>query len=183
MEGAGAPGMGWGLGKPIYYLIGYLLPIAYATIAYCAVWIFGLGGVDISLLGGNFWSALLSSLTFGVLLSLTLAVGEEIGWRGLLVPQLARIHPFAQTALISGIIWGIWHVPLIVAGGYTSAAPVTVTTSIGSRGLRVSGPSTRPMSASVASMSTADTPAPTAASVKATSTASSTTNSVAETRL
>ena len=28
-------------------------------------------------------------------------------------------------ALISGIIWGIWHVPLIVAGGYTSAAPVS----------------------------------------------------------
>ncbi len=32
-------GMGWGLGKPKYYLIAYLLPVLYATIAYGVVWL------------------------------------------------------------------------------------------------------------------------------------------------
>ncbi|NPV56868.1 MAG: CPBP family intramembrane metalloprotease [Anaerolineae bacterium] len=51
------------------------------------------------------------------------ALGEEIGWRGVLVPQLASRNTFVQTAVISGIIWGIWHIPLILAGGYSSYAP------------------------------------------------------------
>jgi membrane protease YdiL (CAAX protease family) len=50
-------------------------------------------------------------------------VGEEIGWRGVLVPQLARINTFARTSLIAGIIWGIWHIPLIITGDYSSGAP------------------------------------------------------------
>jgi len=113
-------GMGWGFGKPKYYLIAFLLPILYASIAYGVVWLVGLGGLNFikSGVGG-----LLSSLTVGVLTALVTAVGEEIGWRGLLVPQLARVNTFARTGLISGIIWGIWHVPLIIGGGYTSGAP------------------------------------------------------------
>ena len=116
-------GLGWGLGKPIYYLIAYLLPILYAGIVYGAVWLLGLGKLDASALGENPWLGLLKALTVGVLGAALLALGEEIGWRGLLVPQLARLNPFARTALISGVIWGIWHVPLIIGGGYSSGAP------------------------------------------------------------
>nr|WP_240806775.1 CPBP family intramembrane glutamic endopeptidase [Polyangium spumosum] len=46
-----------------------------------------------------------------------LAVGEEIGWRGYLLPRLidARIpHP----ALVSGVVWGGWHAPMILSGHY-----------------------------------------------------------------
>ena len=114
---------GWGLGKPIYYLIAYLLPILYAGIVYGAVWLLGLGKLDASVLGGKPWLGLLKALTVGVLGAALLALGEEIGWRGLLVPQLARLNPFARTALISGVIWGLWHVPLIIGGGYSSGAP------------------------------------------------------------
>ncbi len=113
-------GMGWSLGKPKYYLLAYLLPILYAGIAYGVVWLFGLGGLDFSLLGTG---GLLSVLTIGVLTALVTAVGEEIGWRGLLVPQLARNNTFARTSLITGVIWGLWHVPLIIGGGYSSGAP------------------------------------------------------------
>jgi membrane protease YdiL (CAAX protease family) len=116
-------GMGWGLGKLKYYVVAYFLPVFYGIIAYGAVWVFGLGSVDTSALGGNWVSTVLSTLTGGVLMAALLAVGEEIGWRGLLVPQLARINPFARTALISGIIWGIWHIPMIIGGGYSSGAP------------------------------------------------------------
>ena len=47
-------GLGWGLGKPVYYLIAFLLPILYAGIAYGIVWLLGLGVVGTSALGGNF---------------------------------------------------------------------------------------------------------------------------------
>jgi len=120
-------GLGWGLGKPRYYLIAFLLPILYAGIAYGIVWLFGLGAVDTSALGSNFFMALLSALTIGLVQSIFLAAGEEIGWRGLLVPQLARLNSFSRTALISGIIWGIWHIPLIISGDYSSGAPVWYT--------------------------------------------------------
>ena len=113
-------GMGWGLGKPKYYLLAYLLPILYALIAYGAVWLLGLGGVNFSLLGTG---GLIQVLTIGVVTAFITALGEEIGWRGLLVPQLARINTFARTAIITGIIWGIWHIPLIIGGGYSSGAP------------------------------------------------------------
>jgi membrane protease YdiL (CAAX protease family) len=120
-------GLGWGLGKPRYYLIAFLLPILYAGIAYGIVWLLGLGAVDTSALGSNFFMALLSALTIGLVQSIFLAAGEEIGWRGLLVPQLARLNSFSRTALISGIIWGIWHIPLIISGDYSSGAPVWYT--------------------------------------------------------
>jgi membrane protease YdiL (CAAX protease family) len=116
-------GMGWKPGKPVYYLIAFSLPIVYITIVYGAAWILGLGSVDTSALSDNFWMALIQTLTIGAVMAFIFATGEEIGWRGLLVPQLARIHPFARTALISGIVWGAWHIPVIVAGGYTSGAP------------------------------------------------------------
>ena len=37
------------------------------------------------------------------------ATGEEIGWRGFLVPELARVLPFTGVALVSGLIWASWH--------------------------------------------------------------------------
>jgi membrane protease YdiL (CAAX protease family) len=116
-------GMGWGFGKPIYYLIAYLLPLLYAGVAYGLVWLLGLGRFDASAAGGSLGMFLLAGLTVHILEAGLLALGEEIGWRGVLVPQLARVRSFTQTALISGVIWGLWHVPLIVTGGYSSGAP------------------------------------------------------------
>jgi len=33
------------------------------------------------------------------------------------------MNTFARTSLITGVIWGIWHIPLIIGGGYSSGAP------------------------------------------------------------
>ena len=41
------------------------------------------------------------------------ATGEEIGWRGFLVPELAKVLPFTGVALVSGLIWAAWHYPII----------------------------------------------------------------------
>ncbi|GHV41492.1 peptidase [Clostridia bacterium] len=45
-----------------------------------------------------------------------LELGEEIGWRGYLLPQLLKFMSDRSAALISGILWGIMHAPLIYFG-------------------------------------------------------------------
>lgn len=45
------------------------------------------------------------------------AVGEEIGWRGFLLPKLVSggsRHPY----LVTGLVWAAWHLPLIAFGGF-----------------------------------------------------------------
>lgn len=120
----GARAMAWG----------YLLPIAYAAAAYALVWSTGLAPADfagflhaserslrIGVGAGVLNAALI--LTFGVLQSGVSATGEEIGWRGFLVPALAQRFGFTGVALLSGIIWALWHYPLILFGPYSSSAP------------------------------------------------------------
>jgi hypothetical protein len=50
-------------------------------------------------------------------------IGEEIGWRGFLVPELAKKHGFPATAMITGLIWAIWHYPIILFADYHGASP------------------------------------------------------------
>jgi membrane protease YdiL (CAAX protease family) len=118
-------GLGWSPGKIKYLVLGYLLPIVYAGIAYGIVWVTGLGAYDGTAVaeGGGLARFLASALTVGVLQSALLTLGEEVGWRGLLVPQMARITTFSRTALITGLFWGLWHVPLILFGDYNAGTP------------------------------------------------------------
>lgn len=44
-----------------------------------------------------------------------LAFGEELGWRGWLVPALRPLGTW-PALLLSGAIWGLWHSPLILLG-------------------------------------------------------------------
>lgn len=51
----------------------------------------------------------------GALFNTLPALGEEIGWRGWLLPRLLPLGP-VPAILISGVIWGLWHAPLILLG-------------------------------------------------------------------
>ncbi|MGD9494852.1 MAG: CPBP family intramembrane glutamic endopeptidase [Armatimonadota bacterium] len=42
-------------------------------------------------------------------------LGEELGWRGLLQRELAPLG-FARSSALIGLIWGVWHAPLILLG-------------------------------------------------------------------
>lgn len=44
-----------------------------------------------------------------------LAFGEELGWRGFLVPALRPLGTW-PALLISGAIWGLWHAPIVLLG-------------------------------------------------------------------
>jgi membrane protease YdiL (CAAX protease family) len=50
--------------------------------------------------------------TTGMLSGGAAATGEEIGWRGFLVPELAKVLPFTGVSLVSGLIWAAWHYPI-----------------------------------------------------------------------
>ncbi len=51
------------------------------------------------------------------------ALGEELGWRGYLVPALAGLGPW-PAVLLSGAVWGAWHTPVLLLGyNYPSAPP------------------------------------------------------------
>jgi len=50
----------------------------------------------------------------GLVQSLATALGEEIGWRGFLVPELFKTMGFTSAALFSGVVWACWHYPLVI---------------------------------------------------------------------
>jgi len=39
---------------------------------------------------------------------------EETGWRGMLQPALEEKMNFILATLITGVIWGVWHLPLFL---------------------------------------------------------------------
>ena len=58
---------------------------------------------------------LVSGLIAGVTINAVCAFGEEYGWRNYLVKALREVK-FWKAALFIGIVWGIWHFPLILMG-------------------------------------------------------------------
>ena len=46
---------------------------------------------------------------------------EEVGWRGVLQPELEKKLPFIPTAFVIAVIWVLWHVPLWFMVGSTQS--------------------------------------------------------------
>ncbi|MBQ3803058.1 MAG: CPBP family intramembrane metalloprotease [Lachnospiraceae bacterium] len=63
-----------------------------------------------------------SSMVYAPFLNMFLALGEEIGWRGFLYPQLKARFGTGIGRLLGGIVWGAWHWPLIWLIGYEYGA-------------------------------------------------------------
>ena len=57
-------------------------------------------------------ASLLPFLTAVVFMTLTFSLGEELGWRGYLLPQLLSVGQTRALVLV-GLIWAAWHMPLI----------------------------------------------------------------------
>jgi membrane protease YdiL (CAAX protease family) len=126
--------LAWSWPKGRYIAAAYLVPLAYAAIAYGAVWALRLGGWNQELIGlvmqrfglrgmpswGVFTLWLLFTATARMIRGLSTALGEEIGWRGFLVPELAKQMSFTKLSLLSGIIWAAWHSPLLLFADYNA---------------------------------------------------------------
>lgn len=63
-----------------------------------------------------------AATTYAPLINMILALGEEIGWRGFLYPQLKTRFGRKKGYILGGIIWGAWHWPLIWLIGYEYGA-------------------------------------------------------------
>jgi membrane protease YdiL (CAAX protease family) len=126
---------GWQWGGTRFQVASYLIPLAYAFVVYAVVWITGLGGFyDAEFLhrqSTSFgWTRLPDPValllyfvtvgTLGMPGSSASALGEELGWRGFLVPELAKVTTFAHASLISGIVWSMWHYPLLLFADYNA---------------------------------------------------------------
>ena len=57
----------------------------------------------------------LFAFTLAPIVNLLPAAGEELGWRGYLLARLQPLGP-RRAALVVGLIWGIWHAPVIMIG-------------------------------------------------------------------
>ena len=60
------------------------------------------------------WGVLL--VLVAPLMNLVNCFGEEWGWRGFLFPKMREGRSFVRTAILVGIIWGLWHAPIIAYG-------------------------------------------------------------------
>jgi CAAX protease family protein len=129
---------GWTWGSTRFQLASYLTPLIYAAAVYVVVWVTGLGGFYnepfLSSQSMEFgWSAFPAGLrltlyvvfvgTLGMPRSCATALGEELGWRGFLVPELAKATSFTKVALISGIAWSVWHYPILLFADYNAGTP------------------------------------------------------------
>jgi membrane protease YdiL (CAAX protease family) len=62
-------------------------------------------------------------LAGGVAVNSLYAFGEELGWRGYLLPSLLHLGKL-KACLISGALWGVWHAPLILMGHLYPGHPI-----------------------------------------------------------
>ncbi|WP_345724046.1 type II CAAX endopeptidase family protein [Herpetosiphon gulosus] len=125
-------GLGWKISAPKDLLISYSLPLGYGLVVYSVVWLSGIGDFSLQALASQvglatplaisgFWVYLGEVATVGIVRSAVLAFGEELGWRGFLVPELSKRYSLVATAAISGVIWAIWHYPAILLVEYNNA--------------------------------------------------------------
>jgi len=114
-------GLGWGETK--WQLAGIFLPILLGLVMFGYVWL-TMGSFNAenaaNMLSLSFLPAFLSALVF----NLFAAFGEELGWRGLLVPEMSKFMSFTKLGLLSAAIWTVWHFPLILFGTYHGTGPL-----------------------------------------------------------
>src|SRR5436305_163497 len=116
-------GIGWGWGPTRYQVTSYFLPLVGSLVVYGIAWLTGLGGFKGALSHRPLPVSLFLLATLGFLINVVYALGEELGWRGLLVPELAKVTSFGGTVAVSAAVWALYHYPLILFGDYHSAAP------------------------------------------------------------
>ena len=125
-------GLGLGLGKIRYIFLSWVLPFVLALVSFGLVWLLGFGGFyneDFIIIaqtgiaetfGLTLTSPYVTMLIYLLILSTVglivafPAIGEEIGWRGFLAPELYKHYDFTKTSIISGIIWAVYHWPLLI---------------------------------------------------------------------
>ncbi len=127
--------LGWSWRPSRYVAWAYLIPILYALPVYAITWIFVRGSwafpAFTKQVGASFgfpgWSQTATFLLgLPLLASVALiggmarTLGEEIGWRGFLLPRLVGQFGFTVGCLVSGCVWALWHYPVLLFADYNA---------------------------------------------------------------
>ena len=120
------------LGAAIYFLI---IPGAWdisLSYAYQSLGAEGIQQLENSGLTLQLYAVIstVSAVTYAPFVNMLLAVGEEVGWRGTMYPALKLHFGTLKGRIIGGVLWGIWHWPIMILAGYEYGtaywgAPVT----------------------------------------------------------
>jgi membrane protease YdiL (CAAX protease family) len=114
---------GWKWGKTKYQLLSYFLPVCYGLLVYGFVWLFKIVPINHGYLNQlsstkGLATELLVFATVGVFMRGMGAFGEELGWRGFLLPRLMKLTNLTYSSVIIGIIWTMWHIPIVLFTSY-----------------------------------------------------------------
>jgi len=98
------------------WLFAFIVPCIPLIISFVLVWLTGLASIvpqkDFQ---GISWAMFLPVILFvyvkGVL---TQSMGEELGWRGYLLPLMVNSMGRKKAMLLNGLIHGVWHFPIII---------------------------------------------------------------------
>jgi uncharacterized protein len=124
----------WGFRKVPWRVLGtaWLLPILGLGLAYGTAWATGLAGFRPEAVqassGMPFPLMVLLGLIPGLIPYLVLALTEQIGWSSLLTVRLGETRGADATALLVGLSWAAFHVPmmLFVPGAVPAGVPVAL---------------------------------------------------------
>lgn len=111
-------------------LLAPILPVVVGTLAYGIAWVTGLlshfGSPAPEIGSWGLW-AILFALAIPV--NIIDDSGEEIGWRGYALTRLIDAG-VPRPVLASGVIWGLWHAPLYLWGGFAVGQPPLLATAL-----------------------------------------------------
>lgn len=120
-------GFGWKPGPLRWWVLAYVFPLIYGGLALLFAQALGGGSIDFERWskGAVRWGMPEHAL-FGMLIQMTIfmipgivtGLGEEIGWRGFMVPRLAKYFGFWSIVNTSFVIWLGFHLPGMLIGGY-----------------------------------------------------------------
>jgi len=114
----------------VYIIPAVLIPLIYLILSYGLFWLFAKGSYigNLSELIGYAAKysgkeipdsiAIIISLVITFPVCVITALGEEAGWRGFMYPVMQRIWGWKKAIVLSGCIWAVWHLPLVIAGLY-----------------------------------------------------------------
>lgn len=102
-----------------YAAAAVIIPFLYLGLSYGIYWLLSKGS-----LSGQLYSNSIGILLLLIPSSLITAAGEEIGWRGFLLPKMTETWNLKIAIFFSGLIWAVWHYPLIIAGLYQAGTPL-----------------------------------------------------------
>ena len=106
-------------GKPSYYLLFSLFFFGYFLLSTILNWGFNLGSPPAEQAGLGTLLLGFAAIFYGSIAGLAQLFGEEYGWRIFLQNRLSQQYGRIKSVLLVGLVWGLWHTPLVVGAGWT----------------------------------------------------------------